>query len=240
MGVGGSSEASGAPGRAVDTRVSEAGADEQPAPKRARVRLRLDAVQVDKDGNELHNVDEQIELVDEAAEGFMECEESEALDNYDDDADASASTEIPSCLVRPDRATLQSGGAGIHRRSRKSLTTLQRCWKTISRARKTWSAMCVMERDIMPAIVGTRMESQPTSRIPQVLKRQPRQKEVPRRKLKKESLKARERARGRQLLKSPKMASLMTIIWLEVNGMSLSQRPEWNLCYDLWRTCQMR
>ena len=60
---------------------------------------------------------------------------------------------------------------------------------------------------------------------------------IPIRRLKKESLKAEERAKGRQLLKSPRMASLMTIIWLEVSGMRLSQRPEWNLCYELWRTC---
>ena len=100
-GVSGSSEALGAPGPAPEARPSGAGGDEQPAPKRARIRLRLDAVQVDKDGNELHNVDEQIELFDEAAEGFMDCEESEAWDNYDDDAGASPSAEIPSCLIRP-------------------------------------------------------------------------------------------------------------------------------------------
>ena len=85
-----------------EARPSGAGGNEQPAPKRAQIRLRLDAVQVDKDGNELHSVDEQeIELFDEAAEGFMDCEESEAWDNYDDDAGASPSAEIPSCLIRP-------------------------------------------------------------------------------------------------------------------------------------------
>ena len=58
----------------------------------------------------------------------------------------------------------------------------------------------------------------------------------PKKKAEKESLKAKERARGRPLLKSPKRASGMTTIWLEVNGTSLSQRPEWSLCCDLWKT----
>ncbi|CAE7616396.1 GIP [Symbiodinium natans] len=109
-GVSGSSEALGAPGPAPEARPSGAGGDEQPAPKRARIRLRLDAVQVDKDGNELHNVDEQIELFDEAAEGFMDCEESEAWDNYDDDAGASPSAEIPSAmpLACPARETCRA------------------------------------------------------------------------------------------------------------------------------------
>ena len=85
------------------------------------------------------------------------------------------------------------------------------------------------------AIVSTRMEKRPTSLNAKA--KRPRQKEVPRRRLKKESLKAKERARGRQLLKSPKRASRVTTVWLEVNGTSLSQRPEWNLCCDLWKTC---
>ena len=152
-------------------------------------------------------------------------------------------SEAPGTKLQPfrepirERATKKKGKAKERNRKESVIPAKVLENDLKARARKMWSAMCVMERDIMHAIVGTRMESQPTSRIPQVLWRRPRQKEVPRRRLKKESRKARERAKGRQLLKSPKMASLMTIIWLEVSGMSLSQRPEWNLYYDLSRTC---
>ena len=80
-------------------RPGGAGGAVEPSTKRPRLILRLDAVRTDSSGNELHHVDEPVELVDEAAESFLDCQ----WDDWDDEymEDETPLDQIPSILVRP-------------------------------------------------------------------------------------------------------------------------------------------
>ena len=73
----------GAEARSV--RPGGAGGAVEPSTKRPRLILRLDAVRTDSSGNELRHVDEQIELVDEAAESFLDCQWDEWDEAYEED-----------------------------------------------------------------------------------------------------------------------------------------------------------
>ena len=66
-------------------RPGGAGGAVEPSTKRPRLILRLDAVRTDSAGNELHHVDEPVELVDEAAESFLDCQWDDWDDEYMED-----------------------------------------------------------------------------------------------------------------------------------------------------------
>ena len=84
---------------ARSVRPGGAGGAVEPSTKRPRLILRLDAVRTDSSGNELHHVDEQVELVDEAAESFLDCQWDEWDEAYQEDD--IPLDQIPSILVRP-------------------------------------------------------------------------------------------------------------------------------------------
>ena len=80
-------------------RPGGAGGAVEPSSKRPRLILRLGAVRTDSSGNKLHHVDEPVELVDEAAESFLDCQWDDWGDGYvEDDVPLE---QIPSILVRP-------------------------------------------------------------------------------------------------------------------------------------------
>ena len=85
-------------------RPDGAGGAVEPSTKRPRLILRLDAVRTDSSGNELHHVDEPVELVDEAAECFLDCQ----WDDWDDEyvEDESPLDQIPSMSVHSPRVSL--------------------------------------------------------------------------------------------------------------------------------------
>ena len=64
----------------------------------ARKKLRLDAVQTDKDGQVMFHHDEEVTIEGDVAEEYLECADASDGVDYDDSADL---PEVPECLLRP-------------------------------------------------------------------------------------------------------------------------------------------
>ena len=64
----------------------------------ARKKLRLDAVQTDKDGQVMFHHDEEVTIEGDVAEEYLECADASDDVDYDDSPDL---PEVPECLLRP-------------------------------------------------------------------------------------------------------------------------------------------